>query len=210
MKKLLFSAILLISVLSVQAQVKFGLRAAPTLSFNRVDGTSDAGAASYNPNGLGLRMQIGPIVDFEFKENHYFSTGLMFATKRVGIKVKENTAAEERIEDYSLHYLQIPLTLKLFTEEVGLDKKIYFQVGGTLDVKTKGVGEANQFIRKFNFMDATALLAVGIEYGFGIDTKLFGGIIYQRGLFNVLNESATNDDWTIQNDLLGLEFGITF
>jgi hypothetical protein len=207
MKKLLFSGILLISVLSVQAQVKFGLRAAPTLSFNRVDGTSDVGA-SYNPNGLGLRMQIGPIVDFEFKENHYFSTGLMFATKRVGITIQDISG--ERIQDYSLHYLQIPLTLKLFTEEVGLDKKIYFQVGGTLDVKTKGVGEQNDFIAKFNFMDATALLAVGIEYGFGIDTKLFGGIVYQRGLFNVVNESATNDDWTVQNDLLGLEFGITF
>lgn len=207
MKKLIFSAILLISVVSVQAQVKFGLKAAPTLSFNRVEGESDV--AAYNPDGVGLRMQIGPIVDFEFKENHYFSTGVIFATKRVGINVRSN-ANPERIEDYSLHYLQIPLTLKLFTEEVGLDKKIYFQVGGTLDVRTKGDTEANDFVTKFNFMDASALLAVGIEYGFGIDTKLFGGIIYQRGLFNVVNESATDDDWTVQNDLLGLEFGITF
>ncbi len=207
MKKLLFSAILLISVASVHAQVKFGLKAAPTLSFNRVEGNSDV--TSYNPDGLGLRMQLGPIIDFEFKENHYFSTGVIFATKRVGLNVSTNNTPE-RIEDYSLHYLQIPLTLKLFTEEVGLDKKIYFQVGGTLDVRTKGETEPNDFVTKFNFMDASALLAVGIEYGFGIDTKLFGGIIYQRGLFNVINESATSDDWKVQNDLLGLEFGITF
>lgn len=206
MKKLLFSTILLFSVVSLQAQIKFGLRAAPTLSFNRVEGNSDLN--SYNPDGLGLRMQIGPLVDFEFKENHYFSTGLMFATKRVGINVRN--AGVERTEDYSLHYLQVPLTLKLFTEEVGLDKKVYFQVGGTLDVRTRGRSEPNDFIAKFNFMDATALLAVGIEYGFGIDTKLFGGIVYQRGLFNVVNESGTNDNWTVQNDMLGLEFGITF
>lgn len=208
MKKLLFLTILLVSVMSVQAQVKFGLKAAPTLSFNRVD--SESNTASYNPDGLGLRMQIGPIVDFEFKENHYFSTGVIFATKRVGINVRSTANPSGITQDYSLHYLQIPLTLKLFTEEVGLDKKIYFQVGGTLDVRTKGDTEPNDFVTKFNFMDATALLAVGIEYGFGIDTKLFGGIIYQRGLFNVINESATGDDWTVQNDLLGLEFGITF
>ncbi len=206
MKKLLFSTILLFSVVSLQAQVKFGLKAAPTLSFNRVD--AESSVATYSPDGLGLRMQIGPIIDFEFKENHYFSTGVIFATKRVGINVRD--VSGERIEDYSLHYLQIPLTLKLFTEEVGLDKKIYFQVGGSLDVRTKGDTEPNDFVAKFNFLDASALLAVGIEYGFGIDTKLFGGIIYQRGLFNVINESATNDEWTVQNDLLGLEFGITF
>ncbi|GAA5041759.1 hypothetical protein GCM10011506_43660 [Marivirga lumbricoides] len=207
MKKLLFSSILLVSVFSAQAQAKFGLKAAPTLSFNRVEDESTN--YSYNPDGVGLRFQLGPTVDFEFKENHYFSTGLLFATKRVGVQIKDEDTNFSSDEDYSLHYLQIPLTLKLFTEEVGLDKKLYFQVGGSLDIKTKGRGEDLDFVQKFNFMDATALLAAGVEYGFGIDTKLFGGIIYQRGLFNVINES-TSDGLRVQNDLLGLEFGITF
>lgn len=207
MKKLLFSTILLLSVLGAEAQVKFGLKAAPTLSFNRVEDESDNYA--FNPDGVGLRFQLGPIVDFEFKENHYFSTGLLFATKRVGVQIDDENTNFSSDEDYSLHYLQIPLTLKLFTEEVGLDKKLYFQVGGSLDIKTKGIGEDLDFVQKFNFMDATALLAAGVEYGFGIDTKLFGGIIYQRGLFNVINESSA-DGLKVQNDLLGLEFGITF
>ncbi len=207
MKKLFFSAIFLLSVLNAEAQFKFGLKLAPTLSFNRVSDDSDA--LNFSPDGVGAGFQLGPIVDFEFKENHYFSTGLIFTTKRVGFSV-DGQQGLDGSEDHSLHYLQLPATLKLFTEEIGLDKKVYFQVGGTFDFKTKGKGSSTDFVQKFNFMDISALLAVGVEYGFGIDTKLFGGIIYQRGLFNVINESNTNEDWKVQNDLLGLELGITF
>ncbi|MBK6265910.1 PorT family protein [Marivirga sp. S37H4] len=208
MKKLLLSAILIITFGSAQAQVKFGLKLAPTMTFNRVEGDSDT--LSFSPDGIGVGMQLGPIMDFEFKENHYFSTGLIFATKRAGININDQNRNQEITEDYALHYLQVPVSLKLYTEEVGLDKKLYFQVGGTLDFKTKGKGDEENFVQKFNFMDLSALLAVGVEYGLGIDTKLFGGIIYQRGLFNIINESRTSEDWTVQNDLLGLEFGITF
>ena len=53
-----------------------------------------------------------------------------FVPKRVGI---ESSGGVE--EAYRLHYLQIPIALKLFTNEVALDTRVYFQVGLTADVK---------------------------------------------------------------------------
>lgn len=207
MKKLLFSIILLCSLQSLHAQVRFGFKGAPTLSFNRVAGESDT--ASFSANGVGLRYQLGPTFDYEFKENHFFSTGLLFTVKRAShLITPDNQTAQQA--NTNVQYLQVPVTLKLLTEEVGLDTKIYFQFGGTVDFRTAQVDSDDNVVQSFNFADANALLTIGLEYAFGIQTKLYGGIFYQRGLFNIINENIYEDNWTMKNDVLGLELGIIF
>jgi hypothetical protein len=209
MKKLLFSALILFSVSISEAQVRFGFKAAPNISFNRID--SDAGNTDFNTDGVGLRFQLGPIFDFEFKENHYFSTGIIFTSKRSAFAADSAGAAPSRYtEDYSPQYLQVPLTLKLFTEEIGLDKKIYFQFGGTIDFMTNNEGEDENIVQSFRFIDLNSLLAIGLEYGIGINTKLFGGLIYQRGLLNVINDNIYGDNFKLRNDFVGLELGVIF
>jgi hypothetical protein len=206
MKKLLFSAILLFSVFVTEAQVRFGFKVAPNISFNRID--ADADNTDFDTNGVGLRFQLGPIFDFEFKENHYFSTGLIFTSKRSAFSADSSVAIFE--EYYSPQYLQVPITLKLFTEEVGLDKKIYFQFGGTIDFMTNSEGEDENIVQSFRFIDLNSLLAVGLEYGIGINTKLFGGLIYQRGLLDVINKNVYSDNFKLRNDFVGLEIGVIF
>jgi hypothetical protein len=209
MKKLLFSALFLFSVFISEAQVRFGFKAAPNISFNRIDAEADN--TDFNTDGVGLRFQLGPIFDIEFKENHYFSTGIIFTSKRSAFVADSVGATPSRYpEDYSPQYLQVPLTLKLFTEEIGLDKKIYFQFGGTVDFKTNSEGEDENIVQSFRFIDLNSLLAVGLEYGIGINTKLFGGLIYQRGLLNVINANIYGDNFNLRNDFVGLEVGIIF
>lgn len=206
MKKLLFSALLLISVSIAEAQVRFGFKAAPNISFNRIDAEADN--TDFDTDGVGLRFQLGPIFDFEFKENHYFSTGLIFTSKRSAFSVESGSATYK--ENYSPQYLQVPVTLKLFTEEIGLDKKIYFQFGGTVDFMTNNEGKDENIVQSFRFIDLNSLLAIGLEYGIGINTKLFGGLVYQRGLLNVINKNVYGDNFNLRNDFVGLEIGVIF
>lgn len=209
MKKLLFSAILLISVFVAEAQVRFGFKAAPNISFNRIE--ADADNTDFSTEGVGLRFQLGPIFDFEFKENHFFSTGVIFTSKRSAFSADSLGSTPPTFnEDYSPQYLQVPLTLKLFTEEIGLDKKIYFQFGGTVDFMTNSEGKDENIVQSFRFIDLNSLLAVGLEYGIGINTKIFGGLIYQRGLLNVFSENIYGDNFKLRNDFVGLEVGVFF
>ncbi|HET8861108.1 porin family protein [Marivirga sp.] len=209
MKKLFFSVLFLFSVCIAQAQVRFGFKTAPNISFNRINAETDN--TEFSTDGAGLRFQLGPIFDFEFKENHYFSTGLIFTSKRSAFIADSTGATPERYnEHYNPQYLQIPLTLKLYTEEIGLDKKIYFQFGGTVDFRTNNPGDEEKIVKSFKFMDLNSLLAIGLEYGIGIKTKVFGGLIYQRGLLNVINENIYNDNFNLRNDFIGLELGLTF
>lgn len=206
MKKLLFSTLLLFSVYIAEAQVRFGFKAAPTISFNRIDAEADN--SDFNTEGAGLRFQLGPVFDIEFKENHYFSTGLIFTSKRSAFSVDSvNTSFNE---SYNPQYLQVPITLKLFTEEIGLDKKIYFQFGGTVDFMTNNEGEEANVVQSFRFIDLNSLLAIGLEYGIGINTRIFGGLVYQRGLLNVINDNIYDDDFNLRNDFVGFEIGIIF
>ncbi|SMG43800.1 Outer membrane protein beta-barrel domain-containing protein [Marivirga sericea] len=206
MKKLLFSTLFLFSVYLAEAQVRFGFKAAPNISFNRIEADTDN--TQFDTDGVGLRFQLGPIFDIEFKENHYFSTGLIFTSKRSAFVADSLGATYD--EDYSPQYLQVPITLKLFTEEIGLDKRIYFQFGGTVDFKTNNEGEEENIVQSFRFIDLNSLLAIGLEYGIGINTKIFGGIIYQRGLLNTIKENNYDDSFNLRNDFVGLEIGIIF
>ena len=206
MKKLLFSILFLSSVYFAEAQVRFGFKAGPKISFNRID--SEAENTDFRTEGVGLRFQLGPVFDIEFKENHYFSTGLIFTAKRASFTA--DSLGTVYSEDYNPQYLQVPLTLKLFTEEIGLDKKLYFQFGGTVDFNTNDEGDPDNIVTSFRFIDLNSLLAIGLEYGIGINTKLFGGVIYQRGLLNTINTSIYEDSFNLRTDYVGLEIGVIF
>ena len=75
---------------------------------------------------------------------------------------------------------------------------------------TNSEGEDEKIVQSFRFIDLNSLLAIGLEYGIGINTKLFGGLIYQRGLLNVINNNIYGDNFKLRNDFVGLELGVIF
>lgn len=210
MKKLLFTAILIISVVTSHAQVRFGFRIAPVLSYNRIQTSGDLYKIENNKSAI--KLQLGPTFDLPFRENHYFSTGIYFNTKQVNVRTENQSNGEVNEGEFNLQYVQIPISLKLLTDEVGLDKKIYFQFGTAVDLRTQGVLTNNAILNQVDFADFMAILAIGMEYRLGLNTKLYGGIMYNRGLLNAVNKSPISQDqeWRLNNDLIGLEFGVTF
>ncbi len=209
MKRTLFIFSFVLFTLPAFSQLKIGLQVSPSLSFNRV--RDEAPNADFASSGVGGRMLAGVIGDYNWQENYFFSSGLFFIPKRVGIQGSE---PNEIKETHKLHYLEIPATLKLFTNEVALDTRIYFQVGLTADIKIleDNISDRVEYISDFRAFDSNVLVGAGAEYRFGYNTVLFGGLTYRRGLVNVLKEplNASADGLIIKNDILSLDLGVKF
>ncbi len=227
------SAVLfLVMFLSVTgfAQVKLGLRLAPGLAVNCVIG--DDLFDSAEPNGASVRFSAGPIADFFFADNYAISTGLWYTVKRASFRVPGGLLDETGTSlgtqtIYNLQMLQIPVTVKLYTNEVAPDLRVYFQLGGTLDAKLaeKAKEEDNNLLAElsdrqeekaaYKPLDVGLYLGAGAELILGENTAVFGGLNYNRGLVNALggldyNGSQINNDLKIRNQLISLEVGIKF
>ncbi|QHT67164.1 PorT family protein [Rhodocytophaga rosea] len=205
------------------SQVKLGLRLAPNISFNGVN--SEGSYNNVTNEGSGLRFSAGPIADFYFADNYAFSTGLWYTVKRVGLSGFAFTG-EPSNSLYNIQYLQVPVSLKLYTNEVAVDTRVYFQLGGTLDFKIaeKYKEENDNFLYKYSVIsdkkvfkpiDAGILLGAGVELIMGENTTVFGGLNYNRGLVNSIggveyNGSKVNNDLSVRNSYVSIEIGLKF
>lgn len=204
MKKFLFSLLILLSIGSM-AQVKLGLKLAPVISSNRAKND----AQTIENDGSKMKFSIGLVADKTLSDTYYLSTGLIYLPKRASFRNADGTVEEE----YKLQYLQIPATLKLFTNELAPDMKAYLQVGSALEIKVFDEPEDPTFVNveKFTPIDVPVILGAGIEYRAGINTTIFGGFSYQRGLINTVNEaSAAFEDLQLRNTIFSIDFGVKF
>jgi len=214
MKKLVFLLFILVSLGFTRqafAQVEIGLHFGPALSVNRVSGGTDS--LQLNSNGVGGRVSLGVNADFIITDNYHFSTGLWFATKRAGLEARSRPLSTVVKESYNLQYLQIPLSLKLYTSEVALDKRIYVQLGllNEVLVFNEPSQDNHVLIENFRPVDFSVLLGTGLEYRIGLNTLVYGGISYQRGLVNAVQDpTEALPDLVLKNDLLVLQLAIKF
>ena len=200
MKKFLFLLLILLSAGSM-AQVKLGLKLAPVISSNRAKNDLQ----TVENDGSKMKFSIGLVADKTLSDTYYLSSGMIYLPKRVAFRTADGTVEEE----YKLQYLQIPATLKLFTNELAPDMKAYLQVGTALEIKVFDEAEDPSFVNveKFTPIDIPVILGAGIEYRVGINTTLFGGFSYQRGLINAVNEaSAAFEDLQLRNTIFSIDF----
>jgi hypothetical protein len=125
--------------------------------------------------------------------------------------------------------MHIPFALKLFTNEIATDAKLYFTIGGTGNLAIKKVeskafsGIGDKFTKTmapdaYTIGDVGLLLGAGVEYRLGDATALFGGITYNRGLTGVASKKGpigfmgkeSGDLYDISLGLICLEMGIYF
>lgn len=218
MRKILFLLTLTLATFAVEAQSKLGLKFSPAISSNRislVDSLNDVEAT-----GSSFKFSLGLIYDHELTETYFLSTGLIFVPKQVAFEVTEEQdqpsaqSPEEPMQEYRLNYLQVPVSLKLFTNEVQPDTRIFFQVGLAPEIKvfSEPMEEEYDLIEEFKSVDATILFGGGVEYRAGINTTLFASITYQRGLGNVIKKEnwGFQEELYIRSTLVSLDLGIKF
>lgn len=210
MKKVVLSLLLLCGMQAVMAQSKLGLKLSPTLALTRVD--YEDSNFDVDADGSGGRFVFGLIYDYMLTENYYFSTGLLYAPKRVGFSAREAGTNAPKSEAYNLQYLQLPATIKLFTNELALDTRVYFQLGALTEIKVAEKPQNRDFdiVEDFKFFDFSLYVGSGIERRLGYNTIVFGGIFYNRGLTNIVSDLQDPYDFDIHTDLIGLDLGVKF
>ena len=187
--------------------VRLGIKFSPTVIFNRFVSHSDSIAIDNKRDDK--RFTFGLTADFGLTDNYFFSTGALYSLRKVTFAAVNLNSGESDAEQYSLEYLELPLTLKLYTNDIGVDSKIYFQPGFTMDflVNWKGINKNDNRVKDFNFFDSSFYIGAGWDKQLGVTTSFFAGLFYQRGLVDIANK---NDDITLKNDLLGLDLGLRF
>lgn len=218
MRKYQLIVLLLLIFTAAKSQSKLGLKFSPSISSNRVsliDSLNDVEAI-----GNSFKFSLGLIYDHELTDTYYFSTGLIFVPKYVGFVVTEELdeptaqSPTSPSQEYRLNYLQIPISLKLFTNEIQPDTRVFFQVGLAPEIKifSEPLEEDYDLIEEFKGFDTTILFGGGIEYRAGINTTLFASVTYQRGLSNVIKTETWGfqEELFVRNTLVSFDLGIKF
>lgn len=231
MKKLLSIFALALVTISAIAQDKasfhFGLKAAPSLAWLRTDTKGLEG------NGSKLGFTYGLITEFNFADRYSFATGIDVAYRGGKLKnlitIKNGTGGDSTISTESnstLQYIEIPITLKLKTNEIGY-LTYYLQAGlapginirsrQNNNISTQSVNngtttnysssEKDVDIKSdINTFNLSMVIGGGVEYTLSGSTVLLAGIQFNNGFLDVLD----NKNAKANSNYLALTLGILF
>jgi opacity protein-like surface antigen len=219
-----------------QAGVRFGLKLSPNLSMlsSETKGIKASGNKFGYTFGLMAEFPIGS------SGNYQFATGLNL--NNVGGVTNEKFEYKQAIEGplltrelettYKLQYIELPLTVRLMTNEIGY-MRYFAQVGfgASFNIRAKAdrvVPEyfeppANAFVKNFieeqneniqdriNLFRAALIVGAGAEYNFSGNTSLLFGITYNNGFTNIANfDVAVDKKARLLNNYLELTLGLYF
>ncbi|RZK20899.1 MAG: PorT family protein [Hymenobacter sp.] len=229
MKRILLTVAALALAPAAFAQVEIGLKVSPSISYLRTDSPS---GTSFSSQSSKFSFGGGIFMDYFFGENYAFNTGLFLTGKGGTVAYNEvpatvGGAASVRVEQkIAVQYLELPLTVKLFTNEVAPATRLYFQVGGSLavPVQTRINGDKyytdpfdsnNQTKAGSHVFDIDANLigGFGAEYQLGQSTKLLAGLSYHHGLIDTdryFEKTRKFSDVNIKNSVFALDLGLKF
>ena len=227
MKKIFLTLAALAVAPAAFAQVEIGLKVSPSISYLR---TSSPSATAFESQSSKFSFGGGIFMDYFFGQNYAFNTGLFLTGKGGTISYLDRSspnATATRVEQkIAMQYLELPLTIKLFTNEVAPDTRVYFQVGGSLAVPVQARINGNKnYVDTFNAnnetsasshvfaVDANLIGAVGAEYQLGQSTKFLAGLSYHHGLVDLDRYFEKNrgfSDVAIKNSVFSLDLGLKF
>jgi hypothetical protein len=235
MKKLITSlAILFACSVSLQAQIKLGLKFSPQLTWVNEE------SKNITTSGSSLNASYGLMIDKYFTENYAIATELCITSMTGKIYPQNATLVRNSVAynnpkyTYKLQYIAVPVMLKMRTNEIGYFR-YYAEFGlnfgflfrGKADIKDAGLELNNVNIndpdpsdsyvlsdnssgRKINdevkFLRAALLVGAGIQYNIFGNTQLVAGLRYE----NSFSDFARDDAWKASLHMAGLHLGVLF
>lgn len=185
LKKISILAILLLILGEVSAEDK-EKKVALGLSFKPQYSWLQTNTAGMESDGGGIGFGYGLVSDINFNNNYAFATGLEIGVAAASLKYTDvvNGEVGTRESDYRLHSINIPLTLRMKTKEIGYFK-YYGQFGlGTsyfykavADTRFEG-GEVQEDIDARNIF---ASFGLSLQVGLGFEYNISGTTIFQVG-----------------------------
>jgi hypothetical protein len=174
----------------------FGLKAAPQISWMKPN------ADTYESSGVKAGFSWGFIAEFNFTENHCIATGfnMIFNGGKLKFPALQGEETGTMIRDYALKYIEIPLTLKMRTNDIN-NMRYFGRIGlGTAfnigskktDEFTNSDGEKTTFPKanydKTSFARESLIIGAGVEYEIAEGPKLGAEITFNNGFTNILQE----------------------
>jgi len=219
MKRLLLIITFLGTLFSLSAQstrLKFNVELDPQSSWFRSD------EVSVEPDGSIIHMHAGLNMDFYFAENYAFVLGvginnlggnLLYADSTEFSSKGETLLVEpDQSVKLNLQYIDIPIGLKLKTEEMGY-ATYFLQLGFNpmINLNAKASSEEASF-DKVDIKESIITfclgyhVGIGIEYNLGGSTSLIGGVRWKSGFTDVTD----NDRANITLNAISLHLGVLF
>jgi hypothetical protein len=210
---------------------RFGLAVQPNLSWMKVE------SKEFESAGISGKFSYGLMAEFAFSQNYWLATGVQILTTGGRINYKSPVYFQEdgRIElsggnflirkrTYGTQYLNIPISLKMRTNEIGYIT--YFaqfglDAGFKTNAKGKDTGSDNVAVTNpvptagnsktvhniksdINFFRMALNIGGGAEYNISGNTSLVFGLNYSNGFVNVLKKNSTQIKVADSNTPFGL------
>jgi len=219
MKRILLNILFLFALLTASAQttpMRFNVHVDPqAVWFNSDENEVD-------PDGSIIHINAGLNMDYFFAANYAFTLGIginniggnllyadstIFLSKGDSLWLEPNQSAK-----LNLQYIDIPIGLKLKTEEMGY-ATYFLQVGfnpmfrlnakATSDEASFDKEDVSESIILFNL---GYHVGIGVEYKLGGSTALIGGLRWTGGLTDVTD----NDRANVKTNALSIHLGVLF
>lgn len=189
---------------------RFGLKAAPSVSWLKPD------SKEFKSEKAQLKFSYGLMTEFALSENYSFVTGLEITTVGGGLRFPDSTYVKHETDplndymllsrSYNLKYVDLPLLLKMKTNEIGyftyfgqfgfntsFRTKARANDSGTLFTSPRVVSVPDIDIEKdISFFRVALNLGLGAEYNIAGNTSLVFGVNYSNGFTNALKRSSVN------------------
>ena len=182
---------------------RFGVRVAPSLAWLSPD------SKDYNNEATPLGFSWGFMADITLTENYFIRTGfsmdylngkLSYPHQVLVDEVTSTYAAGTLYRKYNLRYLELPLVLKMRTNQFG--KTAFFGeigFGASMNLKARGQDEfrpedgsaaqesEGDIKDDIKFFKASMIVAAGLEYFIDESTSIITSVSFNNGLTNILD-----------------------
>ncbi|MEN8224850.1 MAG: porin family protein [Bacteroidota bacterium] len=231
MRKQLFTLILILifsssNAFSQQKPFVFGFKVGPNFGWLKPD------TKGYESTGLKSGLNWGFIADFVLMDNYSVATGFDVVFLHGGLEMDhrmvidgDTTAPGILKRKYKLKYIQIPVTLKMRTNDIN-NYRFFGQIGlGSsflIDAKADDEFSSGSLLvneekvdiyEDISFIRESLILGAGVEFSLGGSTNLIAALIYNNGFMDILKGKNTVEP-TLNNkatsSFLSLEVGIVF
>lgn len=198
------------------AGVRFGIKLAPNMAWIKSDtkGLENDGSKIGFTFGLVTEFPIGAAGNYRFGTGLFLNNiGAKYSTTRsYQAEVNGPVLTKDLSTDVKLGYIELPLTFKLMTNEIGY-MRYYGQIGfGTaFNIRAKADFDSPKFdasgayVTGFEKMEdedfkdsvqpfkASLIVGAGMEYNFSGSTTLQAGVSYNNGFTNLLKDVKVGD-----------------
>ena len=222
MAKIGFIFLLYVMPTILFAQVSIGIRFAPSISYNRVNLTSDS-LRNFDPTSSAV-ASVGIFSEMSFAERYAFLLSVNYTPRHLRYSYERlhpgATQFIEQEEFKKIQYLNLGVGLKLYTQDVFPSSRLFLSIESLIDINLHSEYDENtleviesSLVKEDALLNASLRIEPGVEMSLGLGTSLFVALSYTRSLANLIGKPQNlpkSTELSIKNQSIALVLGITF